>query len=179
MNIWFCADCHFGHDNIRKYCERPFKTLEEMDSVLIRNWNQRVKKEDTVFHVGDFCFKNSLGGKPGEGQIHRATYYREKLNGDIIFIKGNHDENNSLKTPIEHIVIKHGARQIKLVHNPLHADCKYELNFVGHVHQHWQVRALGEKSLMVNVGVDVWKFMPVSYDEIMKAIGIWKKSNLK
>lgn len=55
MKYFLTADPHFGHDNIRKYTNRPFKNLDEMHTVLIRNWNQRVKKEDVVINVGDFC----------------------------------------------------------------------------------------------------------------------------
>ena len=63
---WFTADLHLGHFNIIKYTGRPFKSLKEMNETLIRNWNARVKPEDTVFNVGDFCFKNTKGGKKGE-----------------------------------------------------------------------------------------------------------------
>ena len=67
MNIWFTSDLHLGHGNIIKYCNRPFKDIEHMNRALIDNWNSRVKLNDVVFHVGDFCFKNSPGGKSGEG----------------------------------------------------------------------------------------------------------------
>ena len=91
MNYWWTADLHLGHANIIKYCNRPFKNLEHMNKVLIRNWNERVKKEDIIFHVGDFCFRNSPGGKLGEGGGIPATEWEKKLNGKIIHIKGNHD----------------------------------------------------------------------------------------
>ena len=63
-----------------------------------------------------------------------------------------------------------------MVHNPIHADEKYELNFVGHVHEKWKFKNFGKKSFMINVGVDVWKFRPVSFDEIMKDFRRWKKN---
>ena len=66
VNTFFTSDTHFGHANIIKYCNRPFSSLEEMNSTIIRNWNEMVKPEDTVFFLGDFCFKNGPGGKPGE-----------------------------------------------------------------------------------------------------------------
>jgi calcineurin-like phosphoesterase family protein len=94
----------------------------------------------------------------------------------MIFIKGNHDRNNSLKTPIEKLVIRYGGQRICLVHNPLHADSTYPLNFVGHVHEKWKIKRLNENSIMVNVGVDVWNFKPVSYEEIWSAIQRWKKT---
>ena len=63
-----------------------------------------------------------------------------------------------------------------MVHNPIHADSNYELNFVGHVHEKWKIRPLGETSIMVNVGVDVWGFKPITYEEINKEVSKWKRS---
>ena len=42
MNIFFTADLHLGHDNIRRHCRRPFGTVEEMDEAIIANWNGAV-----------------------------------------------------------------------------------------------------------------------------------------
>jgi len=101
-----------------------------MNSSLIRNWNQRVKPEDTVFHVGDFCFQRN-------NQSLKAEYWEKQLNGKIIHIKGNHDKNNSTKTIIERLVIRYGGKLINLVHNPEYADINYDINFTGHVHEKW------------------------------------------
>ena len=60
MNRYFTADTHFGHGNIIKYCNRPFKNHLEMDDELIRRWNNVVSNEDEVYHLGDFEF-----GAPG------------------------------------------------------------------------------------------------------------------
>ena len=148
MKNYFTSDYHLGHANIIKYCDRPFKTVEEMTEKIIKNHNAIVKPKDTVFFIGDFCFRNSPGGKEGEGELNKAEYYINRLNGRFIFIKGNHDRNNSLKTPIERIVIKYGGKRICMVHNPIHEDTNYELNFVGHVHEKWKIRHLGENSIM-------------------------------
>lgn len=78
-NIFFTADTHFGHDGIIPSCRRPFKSTEEMDAVLIENWNKQVKPTDEVWHLGDFAWKNHLA-------------YLKKLNGKINLILGNHDK---------------------------------------------------------------------------------------
>jgi len=54
MNYFFTADEHFGHANIIKYCNRPFKNTDEMDSVIIERHNEVVKEDDIVVHAGDF-----------------------------------------------------------------------------------------------------------------------------
>ena len=53
MKHFITADKHFGHANIIKYCQRPFKDVEVIDKALIRSWNERVKPEDTVFKKND------------------------------------------------------------------------------------------------------------------------------
>jgi calcineurin-like phosphoesterase family protein len=169
MKIWFTSDLHLGHTNIMKYCNRPFKTIEQMNETIIRNWNAKIHKHDIVFHLGDFCFKNTKGGKDGEGLILSADKYLERLNGHITFIEGNHDGNNSLKAVIKYAIIELGGQKIFLVHNPKEANMKYPLNIVGHIHNLWKVKEIN-KRYIVNVGVDVWNFHPVDINEVQKAI---------
>jgi calcineurin-like phosphoesterase family protein len=178
MKYFFTSDFHLNHANIIKYCQRPFTSLEEMNETIIKNHNERVKPEDIVYFIGDFCFKNSIGGKEGEGLPIKAEELVKKLNGKFIFIKGNHDRNNSLKTVTEKLVIRYGGQRINLVHNPLFIDYAYPINFVGHVHQHWKFKQYTKglkKTDVVNVGVDVWGFKPVTYEEIHSEYMQWKK----
>jgi calcineurin-like phosphoesterase family protein len=181
LRYWFTGCPHFGHDNIRIYVNRPFKSLDEMNSTLIRNWNSRVKEDDIVFVVGDFCFRNTPNMvHKGEGTVHPAEYYDEKLNGKKIYIKGNHDGNNSCKTCIRNIKIKLGGYIINIVHNPFFASYNCDFNIVSHVHNLWKSKVLtsGKKSITaINVGVDVWNFMPVSIEEINKEYSRCKKLN--
>lgn len=179
IRYFFTADTHFGHENIIRYCQRPFKSVTHMDRELLRRWNERVKKEDVVFIVGDFCFKNSKGGKRGEGLLFPAIYWKSKLNGSIIPIKGNHDRNNSNKTIIERLVISYGRKRVNLVHNPDHIDINYEINFTAHVHNHWKIKRVKRGQAFtdcINVGVDVWNFYPVTFEEIMSRYAKWKRN---
>lgn len=54
---FYIADTHFGHKNILKYDNRPFFTTEEMDNELVERWNAAVDPSDTVYILGDFCWK--------------------------------------------------------------------------------------------------------------------------
>jgi len=180
MKYFFTADTHFGHSNIIRYCGRPFKDVEHMNDTLVTNWNNRIKDGDTVFCAGDFCFKNSAGGKAGEGLVHKASYYTNKLNGNIIFLKGNHDRNNSVRTIIDRIVIKYGPHFVNITHIPENYDPNFAINFCGHVHEKWKFKRVYEPYQdkcvdLINIGVDVWNFNPVTFEEIFTNYRHWLK----
>lgn len=141
-----------------------------MDREIIRKHNLRVKPTDTVFFLGDFCFKS-------DKKENKAEQYLSQLNGRFIFIKGNHDNPDSLRTVIKHIVIEHGGREMFLVHYPEDFNDKYKINLVGHIHNRWAFKEKGRADL-INVGVDVCRFMPVNIHEILKAHQLWKKGFL-
>lgn len=79
--VFYIADLHFGHKNIIRYDNRPFSTIEEMDDRLIKNWNEVVGAEDTVFILGDI----------GWYEDEKLATIFENLKGTKILIKGNHD----------------------------------------------------------------------------------------
>ena len=54
MSIYFIADTHFGEDNIRRYENRPFETVSEMDKAMIENRNSVISENDEVFVLDDF-----------------------------------------------------------------------------------------------------------------------------
>ena len=223
---WYTSDPHRGHSNIIKYCSRVQfmipkdlaeyhrlinkggydfmrrnmkvspESLNIMNAELDKRHNERVKPDDIVYDLGDFCFRNSSGGKDGEGELSKAMEYERKLNGKIIHIKGNHDKNNSTKTNIEGMLIKAGGKRIYMIHNPKHVNFNYEINLVGHIHEKWKFARFNmydkdkegfyihkhSKSIKgittdaINVGVDVWNFMPVTINEIMAEYHKWRNT---
>ena len=56
MKKYFTADPHFGHANMIRLPSRLFTDGEEMDKVLVRNWNSTVKREDEIYIIGDFSW---------------------------------------------------------------------------------------------------------------------------
>lgn len=178
MKIYFTSDWHLNHFNIIKYTNRPFKTLEEMNSTIIKNFNEKVKKDDLVFFVGDFIFRS--GSKRGEGELGKPDNFLVQLNcKNIVFIEGNHDGNNSLKTPIQKLIIKHGGKRICLVHNPHFADTNYDFNIVGHVHDKWKFQRIKKEESFTdccNVSIEQWNYKPVDINEILQAYAEWKKN---
>lgn len=85
--IYYTSDLHFGHKNIIKYENRPFMNIEEMEYVLIHNWNDKVKSnEDHIYVLGDFAFKGS------NLSVDKINNIVEELKGRKHLIIGNHDQ---------------------------------------------------------------------------------------
>jgi len=213
MRYFTTSDTHFGHGRIIEYSNRPFKSAFEMNEKLIANWNMRVKPEDTVFFLGDFCFRtdNETSEQLGGAGKEKADFWIKRLNGNIIFVKGNHDRNNSLKTCIESINITYANQRIHLCHKPEHADPKLPINLVGHVHGKWRIRTFQEhyqniatansilgsdrqdwekflldntamsysQSILLNVGVDVQRYQPITLDEAVGQCMKFKHTGVK
>ena len=83
-HVFFISDPHFFHEAIIRFCNRPFKDVHEMNDTLIRNWNNKVGKDDTVFILGDFCF----------GGSGAWSFILNNLNGRKHLLIGNHDMKN-------------------------------------------------------------------------------------
>lgn len=172
-NIYFTSDTHFGHENIIKYCKRPFGSFEEMDSEIIRKWNLVVGAEDVVYHLGDVCF----------GKIAREKSYvnniLDSLNGRIVLIRGNHDSElvqKSGRFESVHDLLsiafndteKFGATQVVLSHYPMGAwDHSHSgsVNLHGHCHGTWPAN-----DQQMDVGSDVWDFSPVPFERIVERL---------
>ncbi len=114
MTTYFTSDLHFWHKNILKFSpkHRPFDNIEEMNEALIKEWNKTVKPTDTVYHLGDFCFKGA------EATLKIIS----RLNGTIHWIEGNHDkvitQNAEIASiPYKQIVIN--KQKIVLCHYPI------------------------------------------------------------
>lgn len=82
QKIFFIGDLHFGHENVIKFDNRPYKTVDEMNEDLIRRWNNKVSPGDIVYVLGDLIWKT---------YNKSAADLIKRLNGQIILIKGNHD----------------------------------------------------------------------------------------
>ena len=172
MNF-FISDTHFGHENIMRLCNRPFKSVEEMDEVLIKNWNATVSKDDTVYILGDFCYKS---GRPPQE-------YLEKLNGHKILIVGNHDGSiikniRALKEYFDEITsykeIYEKGTQIILCHYPMaewNGFFHDSIHLYGHIHNNTRndaYKIMSQIANSYNVGADILEFAPQTLDNVIK-----------
>lgn len=80
--LWATGDTHFWHWNIGRpdYCNRP----DNWQELIIARWNEVVQPGDWVLHVGDFAFGR-------DATFNRIIATRQRLNGHILLIWGNHD----------------------------------------------------------------------------------------
>lgn len=169
-NIWFTSDTHFCHENIIRFCNRPFSNVDEMNEELIRRWNETVPPDGIVFHLGDFCL-----GHPGDWNDILI-----QLKGQIYLILGNHDmkyiKQGFMKRFVhvtQQMTIRVGGQAIILNHTPF---LSYgESNRIWQLHGHVHTGPLSGKEisklpLQFDVGVDNNDFRPVSFREIQEII---------
>lgn len=82
MKTYLTADTHFGHENIIKYCDRPFSSVAEMNEQLITNINEVVSSKDRLVILGDIVMGKLDETLPILGEIQAA---------ELILLPGNHD----------------------------------------------------------------------------------------
>lgn len=165
-NTFFISDTHFGHEGSCRFLRedgvtkmRPFSCAEEMDEILVQNWNSVVKPHDKVYHLGDVAMKRK--------DIH--TLHR--CNGRKVLIRGNHDifklEDYALYFYDIRGVHVMPARDMILSHIPLHNDCvkRFRVNVHGHLHE-----KLIKDREHINVSVEQINYTPISYDELQARI---------
>ncbi|AHD10534.1 metallophosphoesterase [Phaeobacter gallaeciensis] len=167
MTIWYTADTHFGHENIMRFCKRPFKSASQMDAALLENMWKVVGTEDQLWILGDFAFSSRAKDSAYVEQIFNQLPGAERH-----LVVGNHDLKPTLELPwdsISHLVELldgPGNQPNTLCHYPMitwnHVR-KGGLQFFGHVHDSWR----GSRN-SVNIGVDVWDFMPVTFADIAR-----------
>lgn len=129
-NIWLISDTHFGHNNIIKYCNRPFASTDEMDWYIVEKWNEVVKPQDHVYHLGDVYM--------GQTRNYMDNLL-SKLNGKKRLILGNHDNGKDqlLLKHFEKVMLWRNFEKVILTHVPLREDSipgGSRINVHGHIH---------------------------------------------
>lgn len=160
---FFTSDLHFGHVNIVKYCNRPYKDVEEMNQGIINTWNSIVRPEDMVYVLGDVIMGHKEQTAPLVGL----------LCGHKHLIIGNHDEPKKLallapyfESMQEKLLTMVDGHEVLMTHIPFEVDDpvhgrKY---LCGHVHDEWITN-----DVWINVGIDIWG-KPVTLEELKNVI---------
>lgn len=182
--VFFTSDTHIGHENILKFCDRPFNSVEEMDDAIINNWNKVVGPDDYVFHLGDVAFG-------GTDIWHK---FLDNVNGHIFLIYGNHDIKNVRPGYLKRFEYSSYQMYVRindtfmyLNHCPLlcyGGMYKSIPQLFGHVHiskykntgKDWD-RLSNLSSTQYDVGVDLNNFTPISFDKVMERIDFQINNN--
>jgi calcineurin-like phosphoesterase family protein len=166
MNVWFTSDTHFGHARVIEYSNRPFKDADEMDEMMIKSWNSLIRPGDQVYHLGDFSFHRE----------EKTVQIAKRLMGQKFLIWGNHDKklrkNKDFMAQFAWTkdLVSVNVADIKVV------VCHYAmLTWSQSHHGSWQLHGHSHgtlpddpHALRKDVGVDVWGYQPVNFDELRK-----------
>ena len=192
-NIYFTSDLHLEHENIIKYCNRPFRDKYHMNEVIIDNWNSIITEDDTVIIGGDFC----LGG------TSEWCYYLDRLNGSKILVIGNHDKGYPIsKFSAIYDILNMWIQDPEIKGGQRITVCHYAMLSYPHSHQgawqlfgHWHSNNLivpkanieGREEVkefiieehkqmtkisnrQYDIGVDGNNFYPISYQQVKQII---------
>lgn len=179
---YYISDTHFGHANIIKHDAenggRKFRTIEEHDYLLVKNWNATVRPQDNIYILGDFSYLNAKD----------TAELLKNLNGAKFLIKGNHDrwaKDSSCKKLFQGIydykVIEDEGRKVVMSHYPMlfyqhqHKDA---VHLYGHVHGTREeflfqdaCRKIAKETDIpmnsFNVGCMLWGYTPAALKQIL------------
>ena len=177
---FYISDWHYGHDNIIAFDNRPFKNVDEMNKVLVENWNSVVSSGDIVYVLGDMFWCN----------LNISLPILNGLNGQKFLIKGNHDRCNDsrfLKKFVkvtEYLEVDDDGRKIVLCHYPIpcfknhfygwyhlygHVHSSFEWNMMEH-DKYLMQELYGKQCLMFNVGAMMpWmNYTPKTLNQIIE-----------
>lgn len=168
MKTLLTADLHLGHENIIRYCNRPFSSADDMKDQLIKNWNAVAGPNDIVWCLGD------VGRLPYEEMLEIFN----ELNGKKKLVIGNHDVDRKgrliqslarlpwANEPSHLARIKHDGVHIVLSHYAgLTWDASHHGSLMAFGHSHGTLRPLPGS---IDVGVDCQGYRPITVEEFIE-----------
>ena len=176
-NIWLISDTHFNHNKDFLWGPRGFNSVWEMNETIIEKWNNVIKYNDIVYHLGDTIM----------GNLDDGIELLKRLNGKIRLAIGNHDTNERIKAfsnlyNFDDIQfgyrLKDGKKGLLLTHYPLlsgNFDNSKTYSIHGHTHS---PNAFCEYDMMYNVNCDAHNCNPVAWEDMIKEINNHKKEIL-
>lgn len=172
--VFLVSDTHFGHAGVCRFLRddgtklRPWDDPAEMDEEMVRRWNETVRPNDKVYHLGDVVINR------------RALKTLARLNGDKVLIKGNHDifRMDEYTPYFRDIRGYHVMNGMILSHIPVHEEslARFGTNIHGHLHYNRvKVYSIDEEKHVVDpryhcVCVEHTDFRPILFEEVIKRI---------
>lgn len=173
-NIWLISDTHLGHNKEFIWKPRGFNSVREMNEAIIERWNEVVKYDDVVYHLGDVFL----------GNLDDGIKLVKQLNGKIKLAVGNHDTSariDALRNLYNFddiqfgYTLKKGKKSFILTHYPSltgNFDNSKTYSIHGHTHSH---NPFCEFDMMYNVNCDAHNCTPVAWEDIISEITQYRK----
>jgi len=178
--VFLVSDTHFGHAGVCRFLRndgvtklRPWDNPEEMDEFMVKAWNERVRPNDKVYHLGDVVINR------------RALTTLARLNGDKVLIRGNHDifRDEEYRKYFRELRAYHVMNGMILSHIPIHSDSlgRFGTNIHGHLHAN-RVMLYNENRSQYGlentyidtryhcVCVEQTDFAPILFEDVVKRI---------
>lgn len=162
------SDTHFGHAGVCRFLRddgtklRPWDNPDEMDEEMVRRWNETVRPNDKVYHLGDVVINR------------RALSTLSRLNGDKVLIKGNHDifKLEEYTPYFRDVRGYHVMNGMILSHIPVHEEslARFGTNIHGHLHYN-RVKKDGVIDVRYTcVCVEQTDYRPILFEDVIKRI---------
>jgi calcineurin-like phosphoesterase family protein len=169
---YFTGDEHYFHHKIIEYENRPWPDEKKMRKGMIIKHNEIVRPEDEVIHAGDFAMV-------GASQWERLAGVLKELNGTHHLVVGNHDEcpwDKYLNVGFSsvHTSMWWENEGIVVVHDPSAwtvTKHKFPITLCAHIHKLFDVIKKSD-TIVINVGVDVRDYKPISLQGIKNIAGV-------
>lgn len=175
-SVWLTSDTHFGHAGVCRFTLddgvtklRPWTDPQEMDEAMVKLWNDRVRPNDKVYHLGDVVINR------------KALSILDRLNGDKVLIRGNHDifKLEDYTKYFRDVRGYHVMNGMILSHIPVHDSALYRfgVNIHGHTHAYRVMQPLATSGRLDVVDtryhcvcVEQTDFAPILFEDVMKRI---------
>jgi calcineurin-like phosphoesterase family protein len=175
--VFLVSDTHFGHAGVCRFTRndgctplRPWDSADEMDEAMVTAWNDRVRPNDKVYHLGDVVINR------------KALGIMRRLNGDKVLIRGNHDifRDEEYREHFRELRAYHVMNGMILSHIPIHSESlgRFGVNIHGHTHAN-RVMLPGFNGKITDI-VDVRyhcvcveqtpDFAPILFEDVIKRI---------
>ena len=180
--VFLVSDTHFGHAGVCRFTRndgvtklRPWDNPDEMDEEMVKRWNETVRPNDKVYHLGDVVINR------------KALSIMSRLNGDKVLIRGNHDifRDDEYRKYFRELRAYHVMNGMILSHIPIHSDSlgRFGVNIHGHLHANRVMKPRGydvKKGTMLYsdeidsryhcVCVEQTDFRPILFEDVIKRI---------
>lgn len=174
-SVFLVSDTHFGHAGVCRFLRddgsklRPWDDYNDMDEAMVKAWNDRVGPKDKVYHLGDVVINR------------RALPILDRLNGDKVLIRGNHDifKDEDYRKYFRELRAYHVMNGMILSHIPIHSDSlgRFGVNIHGHLHSNRVMRRdLFSDQLEVDTRYhcvcveQTPNFAPILFEDVIKRI---------